>query len=114
VVVVDWVAVLSDAHEVSMTPTSVEKSEIAIVNFFIVTFDVVSLSPVVGAIIILVIMLIVMTPVPIVLAAFSAHVLAVNPMVTKARHMARDPDHFIVAVPIARAMVIKRPVANLD
>jgi len=108
VVVVDWVAGSSDAQEVSMTPTSVEKSEIAIVNFFIVAFDFASLS------VELVVFSIIMTSIPFMLAAFSAHVLAVNPMVTEARHMARDPDHFIVAVPIARAMVVKRPVANLD
>ena len=111
---VDWVAGSCDAHEFSMTLASIEKSEVAIVIFFIVAFDVVGLSLVVGAVITLVIMPIVMAPVPIVLAAFSAHILPVNPMVTGARHMARDPDHFIIAVPIARAMVIEWPVANLD
>ena len=73
-----------------------------------------SLSPVVDAIIILVIMPIAMTPVPIVMAAFSADVLTVNPMMPEARHVAWDPNHFIVAVPIARAMVVEWPVANLD
>jgi hypothetical protein len=34
VVVVDWVAASSDAHEVNMTLASVEKGEIAIVIFF--------------------------------------------------------------------------------
>jgi hypothetical protein len=46
-------------------------------------------------------------------AVFPANILAVNPMVP-ARHVARDPDHFIVIVPIALAMVVEWSVANLD
>jgi hypothetical protein len=45
-------------------------------------------------------------------ALFPSDVLAMNPMVPLA--VARDPDHFIVAVPIARAVVVEWPVANLD
>jgi hypothetical protein len=78
-------------------------------------FDVANLSPVVAAMFVLSIILsIVVTSIPVVLAVFTADVLAVNPMMPEARHVARDPDHFIVAVPIARAMVVERPVANLD
>jgi hypothetical protein len=51
---------------------------------------------------------------PLVLAVFSADILAMNPMVPVMRHMARNPDHLIVAVPIVLSMVVKRPVANLD
>lgn len=62
----------------------------------------------------LVVFSIITTSIPVVLTVFPTDVLAVNPMVTEARHMAWDPDHFIVAVPIARAVVVERPVANLD
>ena len=57
---------------------------------------------------------IIMTAVPVVLAMFPTDVMAVNPMMPPLRHVARDPDHFIVAIPIARAMVVEWPVANLD
>jgi hypothetical protein len=50
----------------------------------------------------------------VVVAAFPADVMAVNPMMPEARHVARDPNHCIVSVPIARAMVVEWPVANLD
>ena len=55
-----------------------------------------------------------MTSIPVVLTVFPTDVLAVNPMMPEARHMARDPNHFIVAVPIARAMRVEWSVANLD
>jgi hypothetical protein len=55
-----------------------------------------------------------MMAVPFVPPVFAADVLTVNPMVSEMRHVAGDPDHFIVAVPIALAMVIERPVADLD
>ena len=61
-----------------------------------------------------VIMAIVIAAVEVLPAVFPADVLAVNPMMPEARHVARDPNHFIVAVPIARAMAIEWPVANLD
>ena len=99
-VVVDSVVGLSDAHEVSMTPASVEKSEIAIVSFFTVAFDVATLSAIVVAMIILV---------P---AMFPAIVLAVNPMMPLV--VAREPHHFVIARPIARAMVVEWPVTDLD
>lgn len=57
-------------------------------------------------------LLIIMAVLPVVLAVFPADVPAVSPMMPLV--VARDPDHFIVAVPIARAMVVERPVANLD
>jgi hypothetical protein len=62
----------------------------------------------------MIILSIVMTSIPVVLAMFPANVLAVDPMMPGARHMARDPNHFVVAVPIARTMVVEGPVANLD
>jgi hypothetical protein len=65
-------------------------------------------------IILSIILSIMMAPVPFVLAVFPADVLAMDPMMPETRHMARDPNHFVVAVPIAGAMVVKRPVANLD
>jgi len=61
----------------------------------------------------MVVLLIIMTVLPVVPALFAADILAVNP-VPVARHVARDPNHFIVAVPIARAMRVEWPVANLD
>ena len=79
-------------------------------------FNVVSLSPVVVApvVVAMIVLLIIMTVLPVVPAVFSADVLAVDPVMPKVRHMARDPHHFIVAVPIAGAVVVERPVANLD
>jgi hypothetical protein len=61
----------------------------------------------------LVVTMIVMTLVPVVLAVLPASVLAVNPMVP-ALHVPRGPNHFIVVVPIACAMVVEWFVANLD
>ena len=69
-----------------------------------------SLSAIVVAMIVL---LIIMTVLPVVPALFPADIFAVNP-VPVARHVARDPNHFIVAVPIAGAMRVEWPVANLD
>ena len=60
-----------------------------------------------------VIAMIVMTLVSVVLAVLSADILAVNPMVP-ALHVPRGPNHFIVVVPIALAMVVEWSVANLD
>ena len=104
-VVVDSVVGLSDAHEVSMTPANVEKSEIAIVSFFTVAFDVATLSAIVVAMIIL-------TDLLVVPAMFPAVVLAVNPMMPLV--VTWEPHHFIVARPIARAMVVEWPVTDLD
>jgi hypothetical protein len=53
-----------------------------------------------------------MTVLPVVPTVFPADVLAVNPIMPL--FVARDPYHFIVAVPIAGAMVVEWPVANLD
>ena len=45
---------------------------------------------------------------------FAAAVMAVDPMMTVLRPMAWNPDHFIFALPIARAMAVVRPVAEFD
>jgi len=60
-----------------------------------------------------VVVMLIMTLVPVVLAVLPASVLAVNPMMP-APHVPRSPNHFIVVVPIARAMVVEWFVANLD
>jgi hypothetical protein len=60
----------------------------------------------------MIVLSIIMTILPVVPALFPADVLAMNPMMPLA--VARDPDHFIVAVPIACAMIVEWPVANLD
>lgn len=72
------------------------------------------LSAVVAVIIIIafVVPVIVMT-VPVVPAVFPANIMAVNPTMA-VRHVAWHPNSFIVASPIASAMVIEWPVANLD
>src|ERR1700680_4078748 len=57
--------------------------------------------------------MVITTIVRFVLAMLPASVLAVNPMVP-ALHVPRSPNHFIVVVPIARAMVVEWFVANLD
>ena len=57
--------------------------------------------------------IIIVVAIPIVPAMFSADIVAVNPTMPT-RHVARDPNHFIVVRPIARAMVVEWPVANLD
>ncbi len=60
----------------------------------------------------IVVMMIIMM-VRVVVAMFSADVLTVNP-VSVVRHVTGNPDHLIVALPIVRAMVIVRLVANVD
>ena len=57
---------------------------------------------------------IIITAVPVVLAVFpaDADVLAVDPMIPTARHVSPDPNHFVAAVPIARAMVVVWLVAK--
>ena len=60
-----------------------------------------------------VVVMIVMALVRVVLAVLPASVLAVNPMIP-AVHVPGSPNHFIVVVPIARAMVVEWFVANLD
>ena len=65
------------------------------------------LSAIVGA-------MIIMLAVQVVVVVFPADVMAVDPVMPDARHVARDPNHFIAAAPIARAMVVIWPVANLD
>jgi len=100
-----------------MTPVRIEKSEIAliaVVSFFIAAFDVARLPTIVGAMVILEIMPSVMAPIRVVLAVFAADVLAVNPMMSEVRHVARNPNHFIATVPITRPMVVEWPIANLD
>ena len=60
----------------------------------------------------MIVLLIIMMVLPVVPAMLAADVLAVNPMMVLV--VARDPDHLIVAVPVARSMVVKRPIANLN
>ena len=64
--------------------------------------------------IILKIMAVVMARIPVVLPVLSADIPAVHPMMAEARHVARDPNHLIAAVPIAWAVAVEWPVANLD
>lgn len=54
-----------------------------------------------------------MMTVPVVPAVFPADVMAVNPTMS-VRYVAGHPNHFVVARPIPRAMIVKWPVANLD
>ena len=49
---------------------------------------------------------------PAMMAVFPSDVVPVNPMMPT--HMARNPDHLIVASPISGAMAIVWTVANLD
>ena len=71
------------------------------------------MSPSLSAIAVaMIVLLIIMAVLPVVPAVFPTDVLAVNPMMPLV--VARDPHHFVVAVPIARAVVVERPVANLD
>ena len=64
--------------------------------------------------VVLVVLTIIVLSIPVVLAAFPAHVLTVDPMMSVMRHVAWNPNHLIVASPIARAMAVERPVADLD
>ena len=71
------------------------------------------LSPGLSAVVVaMIVLLIIMTVLPVVPALFPADVLAVNPVMPLG--VARDPHHFIVAGPIAGAMVVEWPVADLD
>jgi hypothetical protein len=74
------------------------------------------LSPIVAAIIFMAIVVsIIMTAIPITMTAvLPADIMAVNPTMPKARPMAWHPHHFIVAVPVTRAMGVVRPVASFD
>jgi hypothetical protein len=45
---------------------------------------------------------------------FAATVVAVNPMVSVLGPMAGHPNHFVVALPVTRAMIVKRPVTDFD
>ena len=47
-------------------------------------------------------------------AMFPALVMTVDPVVAVVRPMARDPDHFIFALPVTRAMTVIRPVTEFD
>ena len=49
-----------------------------------------------------------------VMTMFAATVMAVDPMMTVLRPMPRNPDHFIVAFPVTRAMTVVRPVTEFD
>lgn len=54
---------------------------------------------------------IVMTMVP---AMFATHVMSVDPVMTVVRPMAGNPDHFIFALPVTRAMTVVWPVTEFD
>ena len=60
------------------------------------------------------IVLIVMMMVPIVLTMFSPNVVAVDPMLPVSRHVTRDPDHGVIAVPIAGPVAVIGAVADLN
>jgi hypothetical protein len=47
-------------------------------------------------------------------AMFSANVVAVDPLMVVVGPMAADPNHFIVAAIIARAVAVIRPVTDLN
>ena len=52
--------------------------------------------------------------VPMVPAMFTPLVMTVDPMVPVVGPMAWDPDHFIFALPVTRAMTVVRPVTEFD
>ena len=49
-----------------------------------------------------------------VVAKLPPPVMTVDPMMTVLRPMPRNPDHFIVAFPVTRAMTVVRPVTEFD
>lgn len=49
-----------------------------------------------------------------VVAMFAPPVMTVDPMVTVLGPMARNPDHFIVALPVTRAMTVVWLVTEFD
>jgi hypothetical protein len=55
---------------------------------------------------------VVVTAVAAMAAVRAPDVVAVNPTTADAGAVARDPNHFVVARPIARAMAVVRPVTN--
>ena len=55
----------------------------------------------------------VMVAVPM-LAMLPTDVVAMNPVMVVVGPMACDPDHFVVATVVARAVAVIRPVANLN
>ena len=69
---------------------------------------------IVVVIIMTIIVSVIMTPAPVVSTVFPANIMAVNPMMPKARRMAWHPHHFILAIPITRAMGVVWPVASFD
>jgi hypothetical protein len=56
----------------------------------------------------------VMMAVPVVAPMFSADVMAMNPLTPVPGPVAGNPNHFIVAGPIAGTMAVVGPVADLD
>jgi hypothetical protein len=60
------------------------------------------------------IIMVIMMAVKIMAAMLPTDVMTVNPLLVVMGPMARDPNHFIVARPIAGAMAVIGPVPNLD
>lgn len=61
-----------------------------------------------------IIMSVVMAIPVVVVAMFAADVMAVNPLLAVIGPMARNPNHFPIARPIASAMAVIGPVAYFD
>ena len=59
-------------------------------------------------------MLIVPVAVPMVPAVFAADIMSVDPMMMVFGPMARDPNHFVVPLPITGAVVVIGPVTDFD
>jgi hypothetical protein len=57
--------------------------------------------------------MVIMMAIAFVLAVFAADVMTVHPMIPVG-HVAGDPNHLVITVPIAWAMAVIRPVADLD
>jgi hypothetical protein len=63
--------------------------------------------------IVVVIIVIIVVIIMVVVAVLAADVMTMDPVMAVS-HMTWNPGHFIVARPIARAMAVVWPVANLD
>jgi hypothetical protein len=56
----------------------------------------------------------IIAPITIMMAMFAPDIMAVNPMMTVLRPMARHPHHFPFATPVARAMAVIGTVTEFD
>jgi hypothetical protein len=61
---------------------------------------------------VVIVMTFVAVAIVVVMAVFAATIVAVDPMIV--RHMTGNPDHLVVAIPIAVAMAMIGPVAHLN